>query len=279
MRNNRILFRVSIFVFMAVSVLLWFAFRPQADFTLTVMDVGQGDSILLHARTGEDMIVDGGPNDRVLAQLGSALPLGDRSIELMVLTHPHADHYAGLTSVLNRYTVGRILLADTPSTSEYFLRWKKRALQKPHTIVKMGDVFHLGSATVTVLWPASGYTNTDPNETSVVLRVDIGRSCALLMGDAGFPAEGELLKEQARVRCDVLKVGHHGSAQASGNKFLAAVKPLWAVISDGQGNRYGHPTPSALARLVASGAAVWRTDQRGTFRWLCTAGGDCHVGH
>lgn len=277
-RRNRWLLQGSVIVLVAVFVLLWIALRPQSAVTLTVMNVGQGDAILLHTSSGEDMIIDGGPNERVLAALGRSLPLTDRSIELMVLTHPHADHYAGLTAVFDRFHVDRVVTADSPSESTYFQRWKKKATTKEYGVVKAGDRFVLGPATVTVLWPSEGYVHKDVNEMSVVLRVDIGQACALLMGDAGFPAEKELLLRQERLRCDVLKVGHHGSAQASSDTFLQAVQPKWSVISVGEGNRYGHPTPSALTRLQASGAALWRTDQQGTFRWLCSAEGECRVG-
>jgi competence protein ComEC len=276
-RRSRWLLQGSIIVLVAVFVLLWFALRPQSAVTLTVMDVGQGDAILLHTSSGEDMMIDGGPNERVLAALGKALPLTDRSIELMVLTHPHADHYAGLMAVLDRYSVDRVVTSDTSSEGTYFLRWKKKAITKEYGTVKAGDRFQLGPASVTVLWPAAGYANKDVNEMSVVLRVDVGHSCALLMGDVGFPVEKELLLRQERLRCDVLKVGHHGSAQASSDTFLQAVQPKWGVISVGERNRYGHPAAAALSRLQASGAALWRTDQDGAFRWLCSAEGECRV--
>lgn len=246
------------------------AVLPRPGLTMRVMDVGQGDAVLVQCGSRQ-MLVDGGPDRSVLAGLGRGMPVLDRDIDIVVLTHPHADHYLGLTAVLERYRVHRLLTPGTASdTSEYaaFLRAVSAEGLRPEALLA-GDRIALGTCAVAdVLWPASGWARTnDPNETSVMLRVrrpdaTASTAAALLTGDATDDVERALLKSGVDVAADVLKVGHHGSRSSSTGEFLDAVAPDAAVISVGR-NSYGHPAVATIMRLAKRGVPVLRTDRDG----------------
>lgn len=254
---------VSLIVLVAAAC---FALRPAPAITVDFLDVGQGDAILV--RSGrQQMLVDGGPDRQVLSELGRAMPFFDRTIELVVLTHPHADHYRGLAAVFERYRVEKILVSDDRGPEEYadFLRGVGR--EAPVIQTRAGDRLIIGQAVAEVLWPERAAAHAaDPNETSVVMALSaFGRPAALLTGDATTGVENALLEKKKILPTPILKVGHHGSTYSSSPEFLAAVRPAHAVISVGK-NRYGHPSPAALLRLKAAGAVVWRTDRDGAVR-------------
>lgn len=237
---------------------------PSRHVTVDVFDVGQGDAVLISAGRTQ-MLIDGGPDRSILAKLGRRMPLFDRTIEYVVLTHPHADHFVGLSAVFERYDVGHVLhsgaVNDTPEFTEFL-----RKISASRTTVTVDDrIVFDERASATVLAPHPGPSPEDVNEASVVIRLDaLGRS-ALMMGDAGGPVEEALLASGDAKPVDILKVGHHGSRTASTAAFLAAIAPHDAIISVGR-NRYGHPSAAALRRLETAGARIWRTDERGDIR-------------
>lgn len=255
----------------AMTVVFHLFFAEKPDATLDFFDVGQGDSALLSVGR-EQVLIDGGPDAAVLAKLGDAMPFTDRTIEAVVLTHPHADHFVGLISVLDRYRVNEIFLGGgINGTAEYraFEEAVRRSGAKV-TAVAEGDSVSLGgSAMLAVLWPPrvgdAALDVDDPNSWSVVLRVTVAGRSALLMGDAPEGIEERLTRSGEDLDTDVLKAGHHGSRFSSTAAFLRRVSPKDAIVSAGK-NSYGHPTWSALERLKASGARVWRTDRDGDVR-------------
>lgn len=253
------------------------AIREKPDAVIDFFNVGQGDATLVSVGRVQ-MLVDGGPDAAVLAKLGDAMPFTDRTIEAVVLTHPHADHFVGLLSVLGRYRVEEIMIgADVNDTPEYraFEDAARRSGARV-TAVATGDRIALGErANVAVLWPPragdAALDDGDPNSWSVVLRVTVAGRSALLMGDAPSAVEERLRASGANLAADVLKVGHHGSRFSSSAPFLRAVSAKDAVISVGK-NSYGHPSWSALERLKAAGGRVWRTDRDGDVRATFTDG-------
>ncbi len=259
---------------------------------IVACDVGQGDGILI-SKGSSQVLVDGGPSgEKILSCLGEHMPFYDRELELIVLTNTDYDHMNGLSSVVERYTVMDFVTADGVHSSDALEKLRARLLDKgiEVTAVEQGDVLRiLGEETLElkVLWPPevieeyvavfSGELNKeareqilgasakrgDLNERSVVLLLLEDNFSALLMGDAGFQAEKELINKGLLSPVDYLKVGHHGSKYASSEEFLQYVRPKEAVISVGQGNRYGHPTKEALERLEQVGAQIRRTDREG----------------
>ena len=239
---------------------------------LTVLDIGQGDSILLESRTGARMLVDGGPDpDRLLLELDARIPPWDRRIDIVLLTHPHEDHVAGLVGLLSRYTVGRVFESGMRGPGPGWAAWDV-ALRDgpPRSVLATGAQVRLGEILLTVLWPDPGTVPLEPPETgtginneSIVLLGEANGRRFLLMGDAEEGVDPMLLA-RGLPRVDVLKVAHHGSATATTQAFLDAVRPTVAIASVGIGNPYGHPAPSTMARIAASGARVLRTDRDGS---------------
>ncbi|HEY4189194.1 MAG TPA: DNA polymerase III subunit delta [Candidatus Limnocylindrales bacterium] len=239
---------------------------------ITVMDVGQGDAILLETRTGARMLIDGGPDpDRVLLALDERIPPWDRRLDVVVLTHPHEDHVAGLARVLSRYSVGKVYEPGMRGPGPGWAAWNAELRDgPPRAGLQTGAQLRLGEVHLSVLWPDPGSvplkptdTGTGINNVSIVFLGEANGRRFLLMGDVEQGIDPTLLA-RGLPRVDLLKVAHHGSATASTQPFLDAVRPRVAIASAGAGNPYGHPAKSTLDRIRATGADVYRTDQDGS---------------
>lgn len=255
---------------LAAALLAWRESRLRGDGTVrvTFFDVGQGDGALIVSPSGKQVVVDGGPDESLLAKLGGAMPLLDRDIDLLVLSHPHLDHLASFPDILERYRVHAVLLTGVVGGSpayQAFLRGipaegARVYLADPAQDIDLGD-----GLTLDVLSPEPGLlgSDSDPNNTSVVVRARFGSSSVLFTGDMEVPQEEELLAQHVDVHADVLKVAHHGSKTSSSTGFLLAVAPRLAVISVARENRYGHPTPFIVERLRGLGMRVRMTMEEG----------------
>ncbi|MEV7345402.1 ComEC/Rec2 family competence protein [Streptomyces sp. NPDC093544] len=250
---------------------------PPPGWRMAVCDVGQGDATVLAAGDGTAVVVDAGPDpvlvDRCLGALGIT------RIPLVVLTHFHADHVAGLTGVLRGRSVGAIEttgLEEPPDQAE-FVRREAAARHIPVTRAVSGERRRTGGLDWQVLWPppSSAPTPDGPNDASVTLLVRSAGLRMLLLGDLEPPAQQELLRSPAAAELgavDVLKVAHHGSAYQDPD-LIRRVAPRLALISCGEDNPYGHPAPSTVAALRAGGAVVLRTDEDGALAVVGAGGG------
>jgi len=246
--------------------------------TLAVLDVGQGDAIFIEAPNGNQVLIDGGPDKVVLRALADTMPFYDRSIDVLVLTHPHQDHVAGLVDVLRRFDVDHVIESGARHTIAEFAAWEKEIEKEnaKRVFARRGMRIWLSEdAYLDVLDPETVVGEGDPNETMVVMRLVYGQASVLLTGDLTEKDERRLLQAGVLLDSDVLKVPHHGSKYSSSDAFLRAVSPAVTVVSTGAKNRYGHPTKEALARLEAAGADIFRTDTDGTIifesdgeRWI-----------
>jgi len=239
---------------------------PDNRLHLFFCNVGQGDAILLEYGSYQ-ILVDGGPDNSVLSCLGKAMPFWDRKIELVVLTHPEADHLTGLIEVVKRYQVGKLMKTAAENlTPEYeaLLAAVGSRKVKVETLTA-GDRISLKQLNLKVLWPFNKGQSfvKDFNQAAVVILGQYGGFGFLLTGDITETEEQTMINLGSLRPVEVLKVAHHGSKFSTSQKFLEAVKPKLAVISVGK-NSFGHPTPEVLARLKAVGAKVLRTDEIGT---------------
>ena len=268
---------------LAVAVLLTamagsaFAGRPDGSVHIIVLDVGQGDAILIEGDRGGRILVDGGPDPNLLvSRLDGFIPAWDRRLDAIVLTHPHDDHVAGLVAVVERYHVGRAFesgwTVDTPAYRAWEATLTAHSLEPE--LLRTGETLRLDEATLHVLWPDDGTTrsaaldptattNRQTNDASIVLLGEFEERRFLLTGDAEEDVDPILLS-RGLPTVDMLKVAHHGSATASSDALLAAVRPAVAVISVGANNTYGHPNGATVARLRAHSSRVARTDLDGT---------------
>jgi competence protein ComEC len=240
---------------------------------VSVLDVGQGDAILVEGSRGGRLLVDGGPDpDRLLVELDRRIPPWDRRIDVLILSHPHEDHVAGLALLLDRYEIGRVFEPGMRGPGPGYEAWLDRASDTAHPRLSIaaGDSLRVDDVDLRVLWPIRGQVPDEPpdsgtgiNNVSVVLLGTIGPRRFLLAGDVEEEVDPSLLAEGLPT-VDFLKVAHHGSQTATTEAFVSTVRPRVAVASAGTGNPYGHPARSTLDRLSAAGARVYRTDRDGT---------------
>lgn len=263
---------------------------------VVAFDVGQGDAILLDGPgDGAEIVVDGGPSAEFARTLRRTLGR-DRTLDLLVLTHPHADHLVGFLSVFDAFEVRRVLLTGTVHTTREYEQFLTllRDREIPTTVAVAGQTYDIGAFHLELLHPFTDLTGVRPenlNDSSIVAMLTVGDRRMLLTGDAETSVETELLKRYcpdrgtgasglsqaltvvetgdrpratcAALRADILKVGHHGSQDASSPPFLDVVVPQHAIISVGARNDYGHPHRRALKRLERTAARIWRTDRQG----------------
>lgn len=240
---------------------------PDNNLHVVICDVGQGDGILVFQGTTQ-MLVDAGPNDRILACLGKYLPFYDRQIEVAVITHPQLDHFGGLTAVVDRYSVLQFVSSDVGNSTPSWEELVNKIKDIPQDTVHSGDVIKIGGeVNFKIIWPPAGLSDlsylSDLNSFSLVGRLAWGDFDILLTGDADSQIQLAQMATGLLNEVEVLKVPHHGSKTAMLDEWLAVVSPEVAVISVGKNNRYGHPRPETLAQLERVGARVLRTDMDG----------------
>ena len=255
-----------------VTAFIWqsaFAKTP-GKLTVAFLNVGQGDSIYIEGPDGTQLLVDGGPDRTVLSRLGSIMPLADRSIDVVIATHPDQDHISGLVDVLSLYDVHYVFEPGIGKDTNAYKALEHVVAEKqiPRILARRGMRIPLGGgAEFRILFPDRDIESDDTNDDSIVAEVRYGKTCFLLTGDAPTKTVESyilyVLKDE-HLRCDVLKLGHHGSSGSSGIAFLSAVSPAAAVVSAGKGNRYGHPAPDVLARVASLDIPLLSTIDEGT---------------
>lgn len=252
-----------------VWLVVWRA-TPSGLLTVAVLDIGQGDAIYIEAPNGNQVLVDAGSGRQILAALGAVMPFYDHSLDLLIATHPDADHVGGFPAVLERLRASGWLDPGMDSATATWAAVQAARVNAglERLIARQGLKIILDKDVVmSVLWPV---TDPDPqggtNDASIVARLDYGTTSVLLTGDAPTkPIENYLLAhDPADLPATILKVGHHGSHYSSGLPFLQAVHPTYAAISVGAHNRYGHPAPQVLDNLTQLKIPILRTDERGT---------------
>ena len=246
---------------------------------LTVLDVGQGDSLFLSFPRGRTMLVDGGGELGNFHSGGmrSGIDVGEdvvspylwsrglKKIDIVALTHAHEDHLGGLPAIFENFRVGEFWVGRDIQSGAYR---QVLAAARAHGVLvrnlKQGDSFSEDGVSGTVLWPDDlSESQAAKNDDSLVLRLTDGAETLLLAGDIERPSERRILAEEQPVNVNFLKVAHHGSKTSTTDPFLSAAHPAFAAISVGRDNLFGHPSPEVTERLEAAGVRVYRTDRDG----------------
>lgn len=260
-----------------ICVLIWYMVyyvESRRNLVIYFFDVGQGDGIFLELPNRRQVVIDGGPGSSMLSKLGSAMWFWDRTIDLVVLTHPHADHVDGLIDVLKRYDIGMVIesgvMYPTPDYDEWNALVSKKKI--PVVYARRGQYIALSdTATLRILSPekeVAGKRFTNIHDSMVVSKLSYGSTTVLFTGDAERPIEYALMASSISFAADILKIGHHGSKTSTTQGFLDAVGPRFAVISAGRKNRYGHPHADVVDRIKAAGIDLFRTDIHGDVEFM-----------
>lgn len=235
---------------------------------MVFFDVGQGEAIFIETPENIQILIDGGPSKKILEKLSGEMPFWDRSLDLVVLTHPERDHLEGILYVLDRYKVENILWTGVQRPTATFGKWQEKLKKEEAKIIlaRRGQRIKAGELLIDIFYPVENLSDKlfekESNDTSVVARLSFGENTFLLTGDIGERAEKEILTYETRLISNVLKVAHHGSKTSSSRGFLARVNPQISVISCGKNNPYGHPHEGVLSRLLEF-ATILRTDMHG----------------
>lgn len=260
-----------------VCALIWYMVyyvESRHDLVIHFFDVGQGDGIFFELPNHRQVVIDGGPGRNILSKLGSAMWFWDRTIDLVVLTHPHADHVDGLIDVLKRYDIGMVIesgaMYPTPDYDEWNALVSKKKI--PVVYARKGQyIVFSDTATLRILSPEKeimGKRFTNIHDSMVVSKLLYGSTTVLFTGDAERPVEYELMASGIPLSADILKAGHHGSKTSTTEGFLDFVHPRFAVISAGRKNRYGHPHADVVDRIKAAGIDLFRTDIHGDVEFM-----------
>lgn len=275
MRKNSVL--IILIILFGLNVFAWVAVYELAQpqfLEVNFFDVGQGDAIFIVTPQRHQILIDGGPGPAILEKLAKEMPFYDRSIDLIILTHPEADHLTGLIEVLKNYKVDFILWTAVARDTFQWREWQKliesqREKGAQLLIARPGQKIIASRTVLDILFPLEnleGQIFSDSNDTSIMAKLVFGENSFLFTGDILKSGEGRLIRAGADINSDVLKVAHHGSKTSSADEFIEKVSPEIAVISVGKDNRYGHPHQEILETLDKYGITVLRTDRDGDIK-------------
>lgn len=270
-QNNFISFIIPFFLlFLAADIFIWgrvFFAKPANESRMYFLDVGQGDAELAVFPRNFKVLTDAGPDSKIVNELEKIPSIGDRYIDVAVISHPQLDHFNGFNYIIGRYRIGVFVYngrSDSPGVEEWrSLINKIKEYDIPLVQLGAGDkITHLADKIDFLSPDADLLHSTDLNDTGLVELINSGGAKTLLTADISAETEKELAQKLS-LRADVLKIPHHGSKFSSSDIFLAAVRPKVAIIEVGSKNRYGHPTADVLRRLSNISATIFRTDKNG----------------
>jgi competence protein ComEC len=269
--------RASLMVVLGfLNILVWttvYLNQPGSILIIYFLDVGQGDAIFIDSPQHGRLLLDGGRNRKVLTELGKILPFADKRIDVMIVSHPDADHIGGLPEVVSRYNVGLFLEPGVESENSIDDELYRRIEEKkiPKLLARRGMVINFGDgAKLQILFPLpdQDVSNWETNSASIVARLVYGDRSFLLTGDSPIKIENVLLKlDPAILDSGVLKAGHHGSRTSTSIAYAEAISPEYVVISAGKDNTYGHPHQEVLDILEKVGAKIISTIESGTIKF------------
>lgn len=263
-----------VFLCIVIGFIWYLVWRAEREvLTVAFLDIGQGDSIYIEGPNGNQILVDGGPNAAVLRQLPKVMPFLDRSLDVVIGTHPDADHIGGLSDVFKRYKVTYLLEPGIPNNTGPYRAFREAAENEKglvEVVARRGMIVDLGrGAELHILFPDRDVSKVETNTGSIVARLAFGNTSVLLTADSPIAIESYLLSlNRAGLKSTILKLGHHGSHTSSSKEYVEAVAPSVAIISAGKNNRYGHPHKEVLAILKSLGVPYQSTAEEGTIRYV-----------
>lgn len=258
-----------------ICVTVWLSFLTiDTNLHIIACDVGQGDAILIQRKTTQ-ILIDGGPDKSVLDCLGRHMPVWDRTIELVILTHPQEDHYGGLIDVVKQYKINNIgeYNRHSSNVSYQVLENEVRGRDIDSITMTSGMVTRVGLIQLDILHPDSNENNSNVNDDGIVTLLRYGSFKAIFTADVENKVSDELSKIKEIENLDYIKVNHHGSKNGMSERLLSTVMPKVAVISLGRDNRYGHPNKEILEMLNKYDVKVLRTDELGDVEILVNGSG------
>ncbi|MDO8514542.1 MAG: MBL fold metallo-hydrolase [bacterium] len=267
----------AILVLLALTLCIWYAAIQEdrhGKLTVSFLDVGQGDAIFIEAPSGRQALIDGGKGTSVLRQLSSVVPWYDKSIDVVVGTHPDQDHIGGLVEVLRRYRAPFILESSVLDTKGADSKAFEKAISEEEDAkvleAKRGTIIDLGDgAYIEILFPDRALPSVETNTGSIVTRIVYGDTAFMLTGDSPDEIENYLVTlDGEKLKSNVLKAGHHGSKTSSAPLFVGFVAPEYAVFSRGCNNSYGHPAPETVATFARFGIPTLDTCNEGTITFV-----------
>lgn len=264
--KKRELLMLGVCVLAFVNVIAWFfVLSPRPKYLLvSFLNVGQGDAVFIESPTGTQVLIDGGRDRSVLRELGKKMNPLDRSIDMVIATHPDSDHIGGLPHVLSHYRVSHYLSTTATGSTETArmleaYKEKERGL-KEHIALRGERIMLGGGASLLVLFPDRDVATVESNTGSIVVLLEYGSTSVLLSGDSPISIEEWLVTlDGEKLQSEVLKAGHHGSRTSTSEAWLSAVAPTYVVISAGEHNSYGHPHQEVLDALSTAGVETLTT--------------------
>lgn len=263
--------KITILIILVIAnVFSWSViFEQSQDRGLEVcfLDIGQGDSFFIQTSQGHQILIDGGPDNKLIKKLEQRIPFWDRTIDLLILTHSDRDHVFGFLEVLKNYEIENILWTGALGRSSLFEEWQETIenegakiwIAEEGLIISLPDERYFE-----VLYPFESLERREVsamNDTSIVMMLNTDKEKILFTGDISKRIEHLLIEEGILLNADILKVPHHGSKTSSSEEFLEAVEPSLAIISVGRDNSYGHPSPIVLARYEEFGIKILQTSK------------------
>jgi len=267
MRNRKIIYSGLFVGCIIMGILALIIFSSSQKLSVTFLDVGQGDSILISEGSNQ-ILIDGGPSGQILTEkLGKHIPFWDRKIEMVIATHPDQDHIEGLIAAIRNYEVEMVMENSREAQTKVYQNLKNIIQEKEVEKIdaEVGMKVKFGNGAILEIIHASKENTKETNSKSIVAKLTFGQNSFLLTGDLPDNEEGKLSDVNARI----LKVSHHGSKNATTEIFLNKINAESAIISVGKNNRYGHPAPEVLERLKKAKLSTFRTDKLGDIQFIC----------
>ncbi len=255
-------------IFLIILSLWGISFLPDGKLHLYFVDVGQGDGILMQLPTGEFILNDGGPDNKIINFLSQKIPFYNKKIDLVIMSHPHADHLNGLIEVLKRYEVKNLMLTGVKYNYLGYDQLIELALDKNVNLIYVDGQkdYKFGKVAIDILYPnenINGKYFANVNNSSIAFRLIFNDFKAFFSGDLEKEKEELLISQKLHLNSDILKAGHHGSKTSNNLFILEKIRPDWVIISCGVNNKFNHPNPETLKHLQSISQKVFRTDLQG----------------